>query len=116
MMPITNGSIDTERLLRNRKSGMTFKDNFTIKDRIELLERWVLVQSYIYYELNDNVSSDFNYDNNVRQLVELMQAHPDEFQLSRYYPYFDDFDPDCTSGFNLLQKVKKKLILTYICA
>lgn len=86
---------------------MTFKDNFTIKDRIELLERWILVQSYIYYELNDNVASDFVYDDNVKQLVELVANYPDDFKASSYHRYFFDFEPGCTSGFNLLQRVER---------
>lgn len=87
---------------------MNFKSHWDAKTRIELLERWVLVQSYAYYELNDNISSDFNYDNNVKQLFELIANNPEGHRNSRYYPYFDKFEPGCTSGFELLEKVRKK--------
>ena len=87
---------------------MNFKPHWDAKTRIELLERWILVQSYIYYELNDNCASDFDYDNNVRQLFELIKNNPDDHHNSRYYLYFDKFEPGCTSGFELLEKVRKK--------
>lgn len=87
---------------------MTFKPHWDAKTRIELLERWILVQSYAYYELDDNIASDFDYDANVKQLFELISNNPDDHYSSRYYLYFDKFEPGCTSGFELLGKVKKK--------
>ena len=87
---------------------MNFKPHWDTKTRIELLERWILVQSYAYYELNDNIASDFDYDNNVKQLFELIKNNPDDHYNTRYYSYFDKFEPGCTSGFELLEKVRKK--------
>ena len=81
---------------------MNFKPHWDTKTRIELLERWILVQSYAYYELNDNIASDFDYDNNVKQLFELIKNNPDDHYNTRYYSYFDK------SGFELLKKVRKK--------
>ena len=87
---------------------MKFKPEWDAKTRIELLERWILVQSYAYYELNDNIASDFGYDDNVKQLFKLIADNPDDHYNSRYYPYFNKYEPGCTSGFELLEKVKKK--------
>ena len=87
---------------------MIFKPDWGAKTRIELLERWILVQSCAYYELNDNIASDFDYDDNVKQLFKLISDNPDDHYNSRYYLYFNKFEPGCTSGFELLEKVKKK--------
>ena len=59
--------------------------------------------------LNDNIISDFQYDENARQLEELSKAHPEESKRSRYYEYFHDFfdsDEHATSGFDLLKRVE----------
>lgn len=87
---------------------MTFKPEWDAKTRIELLERWVLVQSCAYYEMNENIVSDFDYDANVKFLFELMKDFPDDHHNSRYYLYFSKFEPGCTSGFELINKVKKQ--------
>ena len=89
---------------------MKFHEPFTIVERIQLLQRSILVNSFAYYELNDNILSDFQYDDNARQLEELVKQHPDEFKRSRYYTYFNDFydsDEHATSGFDLLERVRK---------
>lgn len=87
---------------------MNFKPDWSDETKISLLQRWILVQSYIYYELNENVSSDFEYDDNVKQLFRLIEENPDAFYCSRYYLYFKEYEPGCTSGFELLEKVRKK--------
>lgn len=90
---------------------MKFNQPFNIVEKIQLLQRWILVQSFAYYELNNNIATDFQYDANARQLEELSKQYPDEFEQSRYYDYFYDFydsDEHATSGFDLLERVRKK--------
>ena len=41
---------------------MNFSKSFTDLEKIQLLQRSILVNSYIYYELNENLLSDFQYD------------------------------------------------------
>ena len=91
---------------------MKFHTPFSFLERIQLLQRWILVHSYIYYELNDNIASDSRYDENAKQLAELRKKHPDDFKKSKYYEYFHDFCSDedgvhCTSGFDILERVRK---------
>lgn len=89
---------------------MKFHEPFTIIERIQLLQRSILVNSFAYYELNENILTDFQYDANARQLEELVKQHPDEFKRSRYYTYFNDFydaGEHATSGFDLLERVRK---------
>ena len=86
---------------------MTFNEFFTPKEKMDLLERWILVMSYVYYELNDNVASDFSYDNNANQLFELMGEYPEEYKQTKYYPFFLNYEVGCTSGFELISNVYK---------
>ena len=92
------------------KPYMKFHEPFTIVERIQLLQRSILVNSFAYYELNDNILTDFQYDANARQLEELVKQHPNEFKRSRYYTYFNDFydaGEHATSGFDLIERVRK---------
>lgn len=91
---------------------MKFHQPFNVVEKIQLLQRWILVQSFAYYELNENIASDFQYDANARQLAELKKEHLGEFKRSRYYDIFHDYCTDVdgahyTSGFDLLERVKK---------
>ena len=89
---------------------MKFHKPFDIVEKIQLLQRSILVNSFAYYEMNDNILSDFQYDANARQLEDLAKENPKEFARSRYYTYFHDFydsEEHATSGFDLLQRVKE---------
>lgn len=91
---------------------MKFHMPLNALEKIQALERWILVQSFAYYELDSNIATDFQYDNNAKQLAEMKKQYPEEFKNSRYYNYFYDYcsEEDSTintSGFDLLQRVKK---------
>ena len=91
---------------------MKYHKPFNAIEKIQLLQRWILVQSFAYYELDTNVASDFQYDSNARQLSELKRQYPDDFKRSRYYDYFHDYcteedNAHYTSGFDLLERVRK---------
>lgn len=91
---------------------MKFRKPFNCTEKIQLLQRWILVQSLAYYELNENIASDFKYDDNAKQLVELMKNHPEEAKRSRYSEYFYDYCPTeenvhYTSGFDLIERVRR---------
>ena len=79
--------------------------DWTIKDKIELLQRAILVDSYAYYELNENLLADYQYDRNTRQLLEFKELYPDEFKKSRYYRYFNNFESG--TGFDLTSRLQK---------
>ena len=83
---------------------MKFSRPFTVKEKIDLLERSILVNAYAYYELNQNILADYQYDKNALQLEALKQEHPDIFKKSRYYKYFADFQSG--TGFDLISKVQ----------
>lgn len=79
---------------------------FTDKSKIQLLERSILVNSYAYYELNENILEDYQYDANTRQLLELKESNPEAYRKSRYYRYFDNFESG--TGFDLTSRVREK--------
>lgn len=90
---------------------MKFHIPFNAVEKIQLLQRWILVQSFAYYELNENIASDFTYDDNAQQLAELKKKYPDEFKRSRYYDIFHDYCSEddgahYTSGFDLLKRLE----------
>lgn len=94
----------------NGERYMKFHKPFSVVEKIQLLQRWILVQSFAYYELNENIATDFQYDANATQLAELKKEYPEEFKRSRYYDIFHDYCQDgvqYTSGFDLLERVKK---------
>lgn len=62
----------------------------TTKEKIELLQKWILVHSEIYYMLNSSIVDDFMFDSNARQLVSL-QDDKQSFDRSRYSYVFYDF-------------------------
>lgn len=84
---------------------MKFSRAFTDLEKIQLLERSILVNSYAYYELDQNVLSDYQYDMNTRQLLELKRSNPEAFKKSRYYKYFDNFESG--TGFDLSGRLSK---------
>lgn len=91
---------------------MKFSKPFTDLEKIQLLQRSILVNSYAYYELNDNLLSDFQYDDNAAQLIQLMRDNPKESTRSRYRKYFHDYcpaegDAHYTSGFDLIARLQK---------
>jgi NAD-dependent DNA ligase len=92
---------------------MIFSKEFTPLEKIQLLQRSILVNSYVYYELNNNLLSDYQYDMNAKQLADLKKQYPEEYKRSSYYSYFRDFcsendNEHYTSGFDLLQQVEEK--------
>lgn len=96
----------------NGEMYMKFHQPFTVVEKIQLLQRSILVNSFAYYELNENILTDFQYDDNAKQLAELKREYPEEFKRSRYYEYFKDYCSDVdgtvnTSGFDLLERVRK---------
>jgi hypothetical protein len=82
-----------------------FSQPFTDQEKIQLLERSILVNSYAYYELDQNILSDYQYDMNTRQLLALKRGNPEAYRKSRYYKYFDNFESG--TGFDLTGRLKK---------
>lgn len=84
---------------------MDFKRNpyFTALEKIELLQRWIIVHSIVYYNLGQSIVTDSQFDRNCYQLVSLMGQHPRQSRLSHYARYFEDFDG--STGYDLPNKL-----------
>lgn len=72
----------------------------TTQEYIDFLQRYIIVHSYIYYELNRNVISDREYDLKSKELVQYKNNYPDLWKSSMYYKQFGD-DYNGSTGFTL---------------
>lgn len=78
------------------------KETKNIINKINRRERQILVHSYLYYELNENLIQDYQYDNIAKDLASLIKKYPDNFKKSVYYEIFKGFGQDgCYSGYNI---------------
>lgn len=72
----------------------------TTQELIDWLQRAIIVYSYIYYELDDNIISDRDYDAKCKELVKYKNDYPDLWKSSQYYKQFGD-DYNGATGFTL---------------
>lgn len=74
------------------------------KLKIEYLQRRIIVHSILYYELDNSILEDYQYDGISRQLIKLMSETSDEeFRKTEYYYCMHDFDG--TTGFDLYNRL-----------
>lgn len=72
----------------------------TTQDYINFLQRFIILHSYIYYELDDSVISDKDYDAKAKELVRYKNEYPDLWKSSEYYKQFGD-EYNGSTGFTL---------------
>lgn len=71
---------------------MVFSNPYlTEKEKIELLSKWIIIQSLVYYEFDFNLVADEIYDNNSKLFLKLILVYPQEFKSSKYYHILHDF-------------------------
>jgi NAD-dependent DNA ligase len=86
----------------------------TITEKIQQRRYQMLVHSYIYYQLNDSIVSDIDFDRWSKELVELTERYPEEARKARYHEEFKNFDG--SSGFDLpyslpnIQEIANRLL------
>ena len=86
---------------------MIFKNPYwSVKLKISTLQRWIIVHSIIYYELNSSVVTDKVFDANAKQLVKMQNDNPKTSAQSDYWYVFNDFDG--STGFDLYHRLNKK--------
>lgn len=84
---------------------MKFKNPyFTNEEKISLLQRWIIVQSRLYYDTDIELVTNKVYDDNCNQLVGLQNDFPKAFNKSQYKYIFKDFDG--STGFYLYSKLR----------
>lgn len=77
-----------------------------VSTKIQLLQRWVLVHSYLYYSIDNSIIPDYMFDNNSRQLYKMQNKFKKSFKKSKYYYAMKEFDG--SSGFGLFEKLTHK--------
>ena len=84
---------------------MMFPGHFTLIDKINFLQRKILVNSILYYEHNKNFISDHHYDDCCKELVNLQVEYGPRFVSDSTYGYvFWDFDG--STGFHLYSRLE----------
>lgn len=77
---------------------------WSIKTRIEYIQRRILVYSIVYYELNENLITDNEYNIISQQLSKLLtETDISVVKKTRYYYVFKDFSS--STGFDLYNKL-----------
>ena len=76
------------------------------KARIDLLQKWILVHSFLYYELNESIVSDEMFDNNCLQLYKFKVKYKQSYRKSNYYYAMKNFDG--STGFGYFEKLNKE--------
>lgn len=73
--------------------------NIDICKKILLLRYLILIHSCAYYELDNSMISDFQFDKLAKDLVDLQRRYPNE---SKHIPFYKDFATfDGITGFYL---------------
>lgn len=76
----------------------------TTQDTIDWLCRKIIIHSIIYYDYNENIISDSDYDNVCKQLYSLIQNNQKDIQNCYYYHILKDYSP--ATGFDLKYKLE----------
>lgn len=71
--------------------------------KMSLLQRRIIVHSILYYDCNESVISDKQFDALSRQLVDLMKQSPEEIERTQYCYCMCDFDG--STGFDLRDRL-----------
>lgn len=81
---------------------------WTDKLKIDFLQRVILIHSYLYYEADNSVWSDKQYDEVAKQLTNIQNKHTKSWikQNTQYGYVFYDYDG--TTGFDLWDRLKQK--------
>ena len=64
----------------------------TTRERIKQRRLQILVHSYIYYELDQNIISDAQWAEWAKELCQLQKENPDISKSVEWYDAFKDFD------------------------
>lgn len=87
-----------------------------IQERINFLQRYIIVHSYIYYELDKNIISDREYDAKAKELAKYQNDYPELWRKSEYYKQFGD-DYTGATGFTLyhdLDDYQKEIVRSIV--
>ena len=92
------------------------KTNLSNQEYIDFLQRYIILHSYIYYECDNNIISDKQYDEKSRELTRYKNEYPELWKQSMYYKQFGD-EYNGSTGFTLyhdLDEHQKEIIRSLV--
>lgn len=78
-------------------------ENLSITDQMDFLCRKIIINSIIYYDLNENIISDKDYDEEMKLLEKIINNNRDKIKDCYYYECLKDFSS--ATGFDLKYKL-----------
>ena len=85
-------------------------EELKIAEKIQRRRYQMLVHSYIYYELNENIISDSQWSQWAMELVDLQSKYPEIAEKVSYAKDFEDWDG--SSGAFLTYANKPNIVIT----
>jgi NAD-dependent DNA ligase len=87
----------------------------TIEEKIKQRRRQMLVHSYIYYELDQNIVSDAQWAKWAKELQQLQKDYPEESKKVEEYEQFKDWDGSSGAFLKFGENIKTvaKMLLKY---
>ena len=82
---------------------MLGEKQFSVKQKISTMQRYIIVHSILYYEKNSSVIPDKKFDDVAKELVKYKNKYREEYKKSEYYYCMKDFDG--STGFDLYSKL-----------
>lgn len=77
----------------------TASESEILLEQMNRRQRQILVHSFLYYQLNTNIITDYTFDCWSKELVSLMKDNPEITKQTVYYEGFKEFDG--SSGYDL---------------
>ena len=79
---------------------------WSTQTKLDLLARWIIVHSILYYTHDTSIVSDRMFDLNSKQLADMIwEASNEELKATQYGYVINDFDG--STGFDLYGKLNK---------
>ena len=89
---------------------MVFPKNETTIGKINLLSRWIIFHSIIYYEMNKSLVTDYMFDNNAKELYKMMAGMYKPVE-NKMLEYALKMKPDFIKKYKKFSYMKKICIL-----
>ncbi len=74
---------------------------WTDKLKIDFLQRVILIHSFLYYEADDSVWTDKQFDEVAKQLTNMQNKHTEQWTRNNTQYGYVFYDFDGTTGFHL---------------
>lgn len=97
------------------KSKFKTGESYRVACKIQQRRLQILVHSYIYYKLDDNIVSDSQWSSWAKELCIISKAYPDIAEKVIYSDQFEDFDGSTGMDFTYDKWIENKAKLLLNC-